>query len=82
VCDCFTRGTARQRWQERVSEVNELIEKYARQNGAVYLDYFSAMADYEDMKKELTKDGVVPNEAGYRVMAQLAEKAVAAALEK
>jgi lysophospholipase L1-like esterase len=82
VCDCFTKGSARQRWQERISELNELIEKYSRKNGAVWLDYFSAMSEDEDMKKELTKDGVVPNAAGYKIMAALAEKAVAAALEE
>ena len=80
VCDCFTSSASRRRWQERISEVNELIEKYARRSDAVYLDYFSAMADHGDMKKELTKDGVVPNESGYQLMAPLARKAVAEAL--
>jgi lysophospholipase L1-like esterase len=82
VCDCFTKGTARQRWQERISELNELIEKFCTTSGAVYLDYFESMADGSDMKKGLTKDGVAPNEAGYKVMAPLAEKAIAAVLKK
>lgn len=80
VCDCFTKGTARQRWQERINEVNELIQKYCARSGAVYLNYFSPMADDDNLKKELTSDGVLPNDAGYRVMAPLAEKAVAEAL--
>jgi lysophospholipase L1-like esterase len=80
VCDCFTNGKVRRRWQERISEVNELLQKYAKASGSVYLDYFSAMADDDDLKKELTKDGVVPNKAGYDLMARLAEKAVAEAL--
>jgi lysophospholipase L1-like esterase len=82
VCDCFGKSVARQRWQGRISEVNELLEQYAGKAGAVYLDYFSAMADRGDLKRALTKDGVVPNEAGYRVMASLASKAVAEALGK
>lgn len=82
VCDCFTKGTARQRWQERINEVNELIQKYCARSGAVYLNYFAAMSDDDNLKKELTSDGVLPNEAGYRVMAPLAEKAVAEALAR
>jgi lysophospholipase L1-like esterase len=82
VCDCFTKSTARRRWQERISEVNELMGKYCRRSGAIYLDYYSAMADDDDLKKELTKDGVLPNDAGYRIMAPLAERAIATALRK
>jgi lysophospholipase L1-like esterase len=82
VCDCFTKGTQRQRWQERIEEVDDLIRKYCARTGAVYLDYFSAMADDDNLKKELTSDGVLPNDAGYSVMAPLAEKAIAQALKK
>ena len=84
VCDCFQKG-GRRRWQERISEVNELIKKYCAGSGAVYLDYYTAMIQDSklkdnNLKREMTADGVVPNDAGYGVMAQLAEKAVAEAL--
>jgi hypothetical protein len=47
----------------------------------VYLDYYSAMLDDKQMfKQDLTRDGLHPNEAGYAVMAPLAEKAIAEAL--
>ena len=82
VCDCFTKGTARQRWQERINEVNELIQEYCARSGSAYLNYFAPMAADDNLKKELTSDGVLPNDAGYRVMAQLAEKAVAEALTR
>jgi lysophospholipase L1-like esterase len=82
VCDCFVAGTARQRWQERIGEVNELIRKYCARSGAVYLDYYSAMAADNNLKKDLTNDGVLPNNAGYTVMTTLAEKAVREALRK
>lgn len=89
VCDCFTKGVSRQRWQERISEVNELIKKYCEQSGAIYLDYFSALAgtgdakdQSKDMKMELTRDGVVPNEAGYALLVPLARRAIAEALKK
>jgi lysophospholipase L1-like esterase len=50
-------------------------------NGAVYLDYYSAMVDPNGMlKKELTFDGLHPNDAGYEVMGPLASKAITNAL--
>ena len=82
VCDCFKKSTERQRWQERISDVNELLRKYSAQSGAVYLDYYSAMAEGENLKMSLTSDGVLPNAAGYGVMAPMAEKAIAEALKK
>ena len=81
VCNCFGKNGARERWQERISEANELIEKYCTASGATFLDYYSAMANRDDLKKELTDDGVLPNDAGYRVMARLAGQAIAAALK-
>jgi lysophospholipase L1-like esterase len=59
----------------------EWIKEYAREHGAVYLDYHSAMADSRGgMRSELASDGVHPNEAGYRLMAPLAEQAIQKAL--
>ena len=82
VCDCFTKGAPRQRWQERISELNELIEKYCAKTDATFLNYYFSLADEGNFRKELTKDGVIPNEAGYKVMAGLAEKAISEALKK
>jgi lysophospholipase L1-like esterase len=48
----------------------------------MYLDYYAAMSHEGGLKKELTGDGVLPNEAGYAVMTPLAEKAIAEALRK
>lgn len=84
VCDCFVKSVARERWEGRISELNEEIKDYAAKSGSVYLDYYSAMADSGglEMKKELTSDGILPNDEGYNEMAPLAEKAIAKALEK
>jgi len=82
VCDCFNKSRRRQRWQERISGVNDLLRKYSGYSGAVYLDYYSPMADGENLKMSLTSDGVLPNAAGYAIMAPLAEKAIAQALKK
>ena len=61
--------------------LNAWLADYARRNGHVYLDYFTAVADRAGrLKPDLNDDGLHPNTAGYAVMAPLAEKAVEAAL--
>jgi lysophospholipase L1-like esterase len=82
ICNCYSKSAVRERWQERINELNELIEKYCSRSGAVFLDYFDAMAEDGNLKKELTNDGTIPNNAGYAVMARLAEKAVVEALRR
>jgi acyl-CoA thioesterase-1 len=65
----------------KIIALNQWMKNYAREHGAVYLDYHSAMADARGgMRSELSPDGVHPNEAGYRIMAPLAERAIAEAL--
>jgi lysophospholipase L1-like esterase len=67
----------------KIVALNAWLKQYAASHGAVYLDYHSAMRDERDgLRAELTYDGVHPNEAGYRVMAPLAERAIAEALRK
>lgn len=79
VCDCFDRLTAR-RPPGKILGLNGWLKRYAKESGAVYLDYYSTLVQGRFMKKELTADGLVPNDAGYELMAPLAEKAVAEAL--
>ena len=68
---------------QTIVALNAWIRDYASQHGAVYLDFHTAMADERmGMRSELTPDGVHPNEAGFRVMAPLAEKAIQEALQK
>jgi lysophospholipase L1-like esterase len=67
----------------KIVALNRWLADYARRRGLVYLDYHSAMADArQGMRGDLSYDGVHPNEAGYRVMAPLAERAIQAALKK
>jgi len=80
VCDCFTKQTGL-RPQGKIIGLNGWIKDYAVESGAVYLDYYSALADGRNFKKDLTADGLLPNQAGYAVMAPLAEKAIAEALQ-
>jgi len=82
VCDYIKLQTER-RPPEKVTALNAWIKDYAARNGFVYLDYYSAMLDDKQMfRKELTYDGLHPNDAGYEVMGPLAEKAISAALAK
>jgi len=65
----------------KIVSLNAWMKDYAARSGAVYLDYHSVMADgRKGLPRELSEDGVHPNEAGYRVMAPLAEAAIAEAL--
>src|SRR5438874_368225 len=65
----------------KIMALNAWMKGYASKHHAVYLDYHSAMQDEQHgMKKELAYDGVHPNEVGYRLMAPLAERAIAEAL--
>jgi lysophospholipase L1-like esterase len=79
VCDCFQKLTTL-RPQGKIIGMNGWFKDYAAASGSVYLDYYSALANGRDFKKDLTSDGLLPNAAGYAVMARLAEKAIAQAL--
>lgn len=79
VCDCFENRTAR-RPPGKIISMNGWLKRYAKESGSVYLDYYSALVEGRFMKKELTVDGLVPNDAGYEKMAPLAEKAIAEAM--
>jgi lysophospholipase L1-like esterase len=70
-----------QRSQEQILELNRWLRSYCEQNNFIYVDYFGAMVDdHGMMKQDLANDGLHPNEAGYRVMAPLAEAAIDRAL--
>jgi len=65
----------------RVQAINAWMKSYAAANKHVYLDYYSAMIDSTGMlKTELSEDDLHPNAAGYKVMAPLADAAIAQAL--
>jgi lysophospholipase L1-like esterase len=79
ICDCYTRQSAIRPFGKIIG-LNGWLKEYAAQSGLVYLDYYSALAEGRNLKKEFTRDGLLPNEAGYAVMAPLAEQAIAQAL--
>ena len=67
--------------RERIPALNQWLKDYCAKNRLVYLDYFSALVDERGMlKRTRSDDGLHPNDAGYRIMAPLAEKAIQKAL--
>jgi acyl-CoA thioesterase I len=81
VCDCYKKQTLL-RPQGKIIGLNGWLREYATASGSVYLDYYAAMADGRNLKGTLTNDGLLPNDAGYAVMAPLAEAAISKALRE
>jgi len=69
-----------QRPMSRILQLNEWLKKYCVEHHIIYLDYFSALVDDKGLlKKDLADDGLHPNAAGFKIMAPLAEAAIAKA---
>ncbi|MDB4916177.1 MAG: hypothetical protein JWM95_3821 [Gemmatimonadetes bacterium] len=67
----------------RIVALNAWMKRYAQDVGETYLDYHSAMVDARGgLPPTTSRDGVHPNDAGYRIMAPLVEAAIAQALVK
>jgi lysophospholipase L1-like esterase len=67
--------------RERILALNAWLKSYCARNGLVYLDYFSALLDDKGMlRRDLSDDGLHPNPVGYKIMAPLADKAIAKAI--
>ena len=67
---------------DRIRAINDWMKSYAASNNHVYLDYYTPMLDAAGLlKAELSEDDLHPNAAGYKVMAPLAEGAIARALK-
>ncbi len=82
VCD-YIRNQTERRPPAKIIALNEWLKDYCKKNHLVYLDYYTPMLDDQNMfKKEITYDGLHPNEAGYAIMEPLAVKAIAEALHK
>jgi lysophospholipase L1-like esterase len=80
VTDAIMPQTGR-RPPGKIAALNAWIKDYAKSQGVVFLDYYSALLNEKQMlRRDLTSDGLHPNAAGYAIMAPLAEAAIAAAL--
>ena len=66
----------------KISKLNKIIKNYALKHRHTYLDYYAAMVDdKKGLDEKYTSDGVHPNKLGYKVMAALAEQAIAKTLD-
>jgi lysophospholipase L1-like esterase len=81
VCD-YHRPQTERRPPAKILALNVWMKNYSAKNNLVYLDYYSAMIDDQQMlQKEITADGLHPNAAGYAIMEPLAQKAIGVALQ-
>jgi len=70
-----------ERPMEKIRALNDWLKSYAQQHGDIYLDYYSRMLDEKGLLKgKLAEDGLHPNDAGYRIMTEMVEKAITVAL--
>ena len=81
ICDCYTKRSLLRPFGKIIG-VNNWLEEYAAASGSVYLNYYAALGQGRNLKKEFTTDGVLLNDAAYAVMAPLAETAINQALGK
>jgi lysophospholipase L1-like esterase len=81
TCD-YIQNQSDRRPNSKIIELNKWMKAYAASHRAIYLDYFTPMLDDQhNLKKELTYDGLHPNDAGYELIMPLAQKAVDQALK-
>lgn len=66
-----------------ILELNRWIRAYATRAHVGYADYYRATVDRDGMfTKSLSRDGLHPNDAGYKVLAPVAQAAINKALGK
>jgi len=63
----------------KIISINNWLKEYAAASGSVYVDYYSALATGRNLKPEFSDDGLLPNDAGYAVMAPLVAAGIARA---
>jgi lysophospholipase L1-like esterase len=60
-----------------ILRLNQWLKAYCANTNCYYLDYFDSMVDGSGLlKRGLSEDGLHPNDAGYKIMAPLAESAI------
>jgi lysophospholipase L1-like esterase len=65
-----------------ILKLNAWIKEYAARAHAIYADYFSVLVDGAGaLKPGISGDGLHPNPDGYKLMAPVAEAAIAKALQ-
>jgi lysophospholipase L1-like esterase len=66
-----------------ILRVNAWMKEYAAKVKAIYADYYGAIVDDKGMMKPgISRDGLHPNDDGYKLMAPVAQAAIDQALKK
>ena len=66
-----------------ILKVNLWMREYAGKVGAIYADYFNALADDKGLLKPgISMDGLHPNQQGYNLMVPVVQAAIDQALKK
>ncbi|MBS1813288.1 MAG: capsular biosynthesis protein [Acidobacteria bacterium] len=77
VCDCFRQLTGL-RTPERITELNVLLRDLCAEEHWTFINAADVLKDSKGlMRKDLTWDGVHPNDAGYALMKPVYEAALA-----
>jgi lysophospholipase L1-like esterase len=81
TCD-YIQNQSTRRPNSTIIQLNKWITEYAASHNAAYLDYFTPMLDDQGaLKREITDDGLHPNNAGYDLITPLAQQAIDAVLK-
>ena len=68
---------------DKIVSLNQSLRMMAEQYGVVYLDYHTPLKnEVNGLDKEMAADGVHPTEKCFKIMADLAEKAIQRAISK
>jgi lysophospholipase L1-like esterase len=66
-----------------IRALNEWLHATAQEQGLVFVDYGTVLADVDGgLRTDLGNDGVHPNRSGYSAMRPLAQRAIAAAIDR
>jgi lysophospholipase L1-like esterase len=77
VSDYARSRQSAQRPPSDILILNGWLKTYAKEINALYVDYFPAMADTAGfLKKDISEDGLHPNQKGYDIMAPIVESAI------
>jgi lysophospholipase L1-like esterase len=83
ISDYARSKQSEQRPPSDILRLNVWLKEYAGQTGATYVDYFSTMADMDGfLKKDISDDGLHPNEKGYAIMAPIVQAAIEKTLKQ
>jgi lysophospholipase L1-like esterase len=81
ISDYTVRKQSERRPPADILKLNEWLKRYTEENGFVYADYFSVLADESGSLKEgHSNDGLHPNEKGYALMAPVVQAAIERAM--